>query len=255
MLDVFSILSPLDLTLAFAVALLAGTVKGLVGFALPMILISFLSLILPPDVALAGLILPTLVTNGIQALRQGVAAAVQSVRRFRVFLLVGAACLLASAQLVTRIPRDAFLTVLGVTVVGFALLQLSGLRFHLPRRSARIEAGVGAFAGLIGGMSGVWGPPTVAYLTALDTPKAEQMRVQGVIYGLGSVLLAGAHLGSGVLRAETAPLSALLVVPAVAGMWLGGFWQDRIDQGTFRKATLAVLLVAGLNLLRRAVLG
>jgi uncharacterized membrane protein YfcA len=69
------------------------------------------------------------------------------------------------------------------------------------------------------------------------------------------VLLAGAHLGSGVLRAETAPLSALLVVPAVAGMWLGGFWQDRIDQATFRKATLAVLLVAGLNLLRRAVLG
>lgn len=254
MLDVFSILSPLDLTLAFAVALLAGTVKGLVGFALPMILISFLSLILPPDVALAGLILPTLVTNGMQALRQGPAAALASVARFRVFLLVGLVFLLGSAQLVAVLPMSVLLLMIGVPITGFALMQLLGLGFRLAVQSPRVEAAVGAFAGFIGGMSGVWGPPTVAYLTALDTPKAEQMRVQGVIYGLGAVALMVAHVGSGVLRAETLPLSLALVVPAVLGMRLGQRFHDRVDQATFRKATLLVLTLAGLNLIRRGLI-
>ena len=69
-----------------AVAVLAGLIKGMVGFGMPMILISGLSSVLPPDVALGWLILPTLVTNGWQALRQGVRAAWESIRRFRLFL-------------------------------------------------------------------------------------------------------------------------------------------------------------------------
>ena len=87
--------------------------------------------------------------------------------------------------------------------------------------------------------------------TALDTPKQEQMRIQGVIYGLGAVFLLIAHTGSGVMRAETVPLSAAMVLPALVGMWIGGRLQDRIDQRAFRRATLAVLLIAGLNLVRR----
>jgi uncharacterized membrane protein YfcA len=38
-------------------------------------------------------------------------------------------------------------------------------------------------------------------------------------------------------------------------MWIGGRLQDRIDQAGFRRATLVVLLLAGANLIRRAVMG
>lgn len=255
MAEFLSLLSPLDWYLAFGVVFLAGAVKGMVGFAMPMISISGLSMILPPDWALAGLILPTLVTNGMQALRHGAAAAVASTKRFRVFLIAGFVCLAMSSQLVTRVPASTFLLMIAVPVVVFALMQLLGLRFTLAHRSARIEAAVGAVAGFVGGMSGVWGPPTVAYLTALNTPKADQMRVQGVIYGLGAVALTAAHFTSGILRAETFVFSLALIAPAVCGMWLGGLVQDRIDQAMFRKVTLAVLLLAGLNLLRRALIG
>ncbi|TMV03700.1 sulfite exporter TauE/SafE family protein [Ruegeria sediminis] len=251
----FGLLSPQDLVLACAVALLAGCVKGLVGFAMPMVLVSGLSIILPPDLALAGLILPTLVSNAVQALREGPQAAAESIRQFRVFLLVGLVFLLASAQLVTRVPTSAFLLMIGLPVMVFAVIQLIGVRFSVQKGSLRVEAGAGAVAGFIGGMSGVWGPPTVAYLTALDTPKRDQLRIQGVIYGLGAVALTFAHFGSGILRAETLPFSALLILPAVAGMWIGLKFHDRIDQATFRKATLLVLLIAGLNLVRRALTG
>jgi uncharacterized membrane protein YfcA len=56
------------------------------------------------------------------------------------------------------------------------------------------------------------------------------------------------------VRAETLPFSILLVVPAVLGMWIGGRLHDRIDQRLFKQATLIVLLVAGLNLVRRGLM-
>lgn len=251
----FSVVSLPDLYIAFAVALLAGAVKGMVGFGMPMVLVSGLSMTLAPDLALAGLILPTLVTNGFQALREGRIAAVSSIRQFKVFLIVGLIFLVSSAQLISLVPTQAFLLMVGIPVTVFAGIQLLGVKLTLSKPSARIEAVLGAVAGFVGGISGVWGPPTVAYLTALDTPKAEQLRAQGVIYGLGAAALAVAHIGSGVLRAETIPFSVALTIPAVAGMWVGLRLHDRIDQITFRKVTLLVLMIVGANLLRRGVFG
>ncbi|MBK0327702.1 sulfite exporter TauE/SafE family protein [Rhodobacteraceae bacterium F11138] len=251
----FALLSPTEFMLAFVVTCLAGLVKGMVGFALPTIIVSGLGMFLSPELALAGLILPTLVANGIQALRQGPRAAVSSVRRFAVFLSVGLVFLLASAQLVRVLSQSAMLLLIGIPVVFFTVWQLAGSGFTLKAPSRKIEALVGAFAGFIGGFSGIWGPPTVAYLTALNTPKQEQMRVQGVIYSLGAVALTAAHVGSGVLRMETLPFSVALVVPAMLGMVVGSWFQDRIDQKTFRRVTLFVLLFAGLNLTRRGLMG
>ena len=250
-----SLISTNGLAVAFGVALLAGLVKGIVGFAMPMVLLAGLGVFLPPELALAGLILPTLVSNGIQALRQGFRAALGSIRRFGVFLGVGLVFLLGSAQLVPVLSQSTMLLMIGLPVAGFAALQLVGFGWQLTGPSKRIEVALGGFTGFIGGMSGVWGPPTVMYLNALGTPKADHLRVQGVIYGLGSVALLTAHLGSGVLRAETALFSAALVVPALVGMWIGTKVQTRINQKGFRRATNIILMLAGVGLLWRGVFG
>ncbi|WP_170756059.1 sulfite exporter TauE/SafE family protein [Ruegeria lacuscaerulensis] len=254
-MTLFSVVSPSDILFALAVAFAAGWVKGMVGFAMPMVLVSGLSVFLSPQLALAGLILPTLVTNGVQALREGGPAAIDAIRQFRVFLSVGLVFLLAGAQLVRFVPETVFLLMIGIPVSVFAVIQIAGWKLTLEKTSTRVEAAIGAVAGFVGGMSGIWGPPTVAYLTALNTPKDVQMRVQGVIYGLGAGALVIAHLGSGILRAETAPFSAILILPALLGMWVGLRLQARIDQARFRKLTLMVLLIAGFNLLRKAVMG
>ncbi|WP_375259410.1 sulfite exporter TauE/SafE family protein [Citreimonas sp.] len=249
----FPDLSPLAVVLALCVALLAGVVKGIVGFAMPMIMISGLSSLMTPEIALAGLILPTLITNGMQALRQGPRAAVGSIGRFRLFLVVGLVALLISSQLVAVLRAEILLLAIGVPVAGFACLQLAGWQPKLGGQTRGLDVGIGAFAGFIGGLSGVWGPPVVAYLTAMNTEKRDQMRIQGVIYGLGAVALTFAHILSGVFDRAGAVFSAALIVPAVLGMWLGGKVQDRIDQRAFKRATLVVLLVAAANLIRRAL--
>ncbi|UWR22912.1 sulfite exporter TauE/SafE family protein [Sulfitobacter sp. S190] len=251
----FPLLTTGELMLACLVGVMAGLVKGIVGFAMPLVFISGLTVFMSPELALAGLILPTLATNAYQALRQGPRAAWASTARFRVFLISGGITLVAAAQLVRVFPDRVMMLVIGVPLTFFAAVQLGGWTFRLARQERRTEAVVGAVTGALGGLSGSWGAPTVAYLTALDTPKADQMRVQGVIYGLGAIALVGAHIGSGVLRAETVGFSAAMIPAGLVGMWVGTRVSDRIDQQLFRKATLVVLLIAGLNLLRRALIG
>lgn len=254
--EILALLTPATMIMCLIVAFGAGIIKGMVGFAMPMIMISGLSSIVGAEWALAGLILPTVATNLWQALRQGWKEAWHSVRRFRLFLMVGFVTLVGSAQLVRVLPADVLLILIGSPIVVFALIQLIGVQIHLRNgASSPVEVGVGAFAGLIGGVSGIWGPPTVMYLTAINTPKRDQIRIQGVIYGLGAIALLGAHIGSGVVRFETIPFSAVLLVPALIGTWLGFRIHDKIDQVAFKKATLIVLLVVGANLVRKGVMG
>lgn len=255
-MDALTSLIPLPLlALCFGITLLAGTVKGMVGFAMPMVMISLMSSVIDPELALAGLILPTVITNATQALRQGWRAALEAMLRFRIFLGVGLVALVISSQLVRVLPQETLLLMIGLPVSVFSALQLMGWQLRLPERGRLlIESALGGIAGFMGGFSGVWGPPTVMYLTALDTPKVEQMRIQGVIYGAGAVVLIFSHIASGVLQAETVPFSLALIAPAVLGMAIGTRLHDRIDQRAFRKATLAVLFIVALNLVRRALM-
>jgi uncharacterized protein len=247
---------PVLLAIAVAIALFAGMVKGAVGFAMPMVMISGLASIMPAEQALAALIVPTVVTNGIQALRQGRSAAWQSIVEYRRMLITLCLTILVSAQLVPHIPQRLLLIVLGLPIVAFALSQLAGwqFRFHADNR-ARAEVMTGAVGGFFGGISGVWGPPTIALLLSLDADKTESLRVQGVVYLIGAAILALAHLGSGVLNAATLPLSCVLTFPGIAGLFIGFAIHDRLDQARFRRWTLVVLVVTGLNLVRRALAG
>ena len=253
----FGIGSGMVLIFALALGVFAGLVKGVVGFSMPTILLSGLGSVASAEVALAGLILPTLATNGWQALRQGFAAMRESAGKHLAFLAAMPVTLIAASQLVPLVPGPLLLLAMGVLVAVFSALQMVGVRLYPPGwiPGSRARAGIGAVAGVMGGVSGIWGPPTVAMLTALNTEKTEQVRVQGVIYAIGAMALVAGHLGSGVLRAQTLPLSAVLVPAGLAGMWLGFRIQDRIDQRVFRRVTLIVLLIGGLNLIRRGLMG
>lgn len=253
---VYSLISPEALLLAVLVTLVAGFVKGAIGFAMPMIMVSGMASFLPADIALAAMILPTLLANLQQALREGPRSALAAMRGFWRYVAVVLVVIAFAAQLVTVLPKPVLFLCLGVPVTALALLQLVGWRPRLgSEHRARADIGFGVASGLMGGLSGVWGPTTVLYLSALGTPKQISVKVQGVIYGTGAIVLTLAHLRSGVLNASTAPLSGLLVIPAILAMWAGFRVQDRLDQDRFRRWTLAVLVVAGLNLIRRGLAG
>ena len=241
---------------ALAVAAVAGLVKGVVGFAMPMVLISGLATVMPPDLALGMLILPTAVTNLWQASRGGIDGARRAMRTHWLYLAIVFLFIAGSAQLIYVLPEPALFLILGVPVTFFATMQLLGWQIRFPASARRrVEVAIGAFAGFLGGLTGVLGPPTVMYLTALNTEKREQVQVQGIVFGLGAVVLFFSHLKSGVVNGPSMAGSAVLLVPALLAMAIGFRIQDSMDQALFRRATLAVLVIAGLNLVRRGLLG
>ncbi|MBC56766.1 MAG: hypothetical protein CL814_07510 [Confluentimicrobium sp.] len=241
---------------AVAVALFAGVVKGAVGFAMPMIMISCYSIFLPAPTALAGLIMATVLTNMAQAFRHGWRAALGSLRKY--WRLIGMVVLFIglSAPLVRVLPPNVLYLLLGVPIFAFSLSQLLGrqLIVNAVHRN-RAELLMGAVGGFFGGISGVWGPPVIAYLLSFNTEKTEMVRVQGVVFLIGAIVLLASHLTTGVLNAQTLPLSAVMVIPALGGMWIGFRVQDRLDPARFRKATLFILAIAALNLIRKGLMG
>ncbi|WP_380056404.1 sulfite exporter TauE/SafE family protein [Falsihalocynthiibacter sp. SS001] len=244
------------LIVACFITVIAGFVKGAIGFAMPMIMISGLASVVNSEMALAALILPTVMTNAAQAFRQGLRQGLQSAWRFRLYLGIVLVFILGSAQLVNVLPQNVMFLIIGIPVTLFSVTQIVGWQLRInPQHRKRAEIIIASVAGFTGGLSGVWGPPTVAYLTAIDTEKREQIRVQGVIYGAGAIVLMLAHIKSGVFNQSTASFSAVMLVPALIGMLIGMKVQDRLDQAKFKTATLFVLAIAGMNLIRRAFLG
>jgi len=244
------------LAIAIAVTVFAGFVKGAVGFAMPLIMVSGFTAIMEPAVAVAAIILPIVVSNVVQTFRTGIGPALEAVRSVWRYVLSVCLAIVVFAQFVPHIDPQVFYLILGVPVVAISLVQLLGVQLVIPpRHRGWAEWAAGIVSGMLGGFAGTWGPTTVLYLLAIDMPKVKQIVVQGVIYGAGSVALLGAHLASGVLNAATIPLSAALVLPGLGGVWLGFRLQDRLDQALFRKAVLTVLIVSGANLLRKGLFG
>lgn len=242
---------------ASAIMAFGGFVKGAVGFALPMIGIGGLGSFMPAQDTVAILIFPTVLTNFWQTVRQGVGPAVETLGQFWKLNLLLALTIGVAAQWVPGVPSSALFVFLGVLIVTAATLQIAGWRPRAPteaRPRAALEVVTGLVAGICGGLSGVWGPPVLFFLVALDCAKTLQIRAFGLCAAIGSMILVPAHVLSGLLNERTLPLSLLMCLPVVLGMLAGLRWQDRMDQALFRRLTLVVLCAAGLNLLRRGLL-
>ena len=73
------------------------------------------------------------------------------------------------------------------------------------------------------------------------------------IFDLCILLLIG-HARSGIATLPALSLGTFAILPACLGIWIGFKVQDRINQHVFRIATLSVLVLAGINLIRRGIM-
>jgi uncharacterized membrane protein YfcA len=233
--------------------LAAGAVKGILGMGLPTVAMGLLGLIMPVAQAAALLIVPSLATNVWQMLRGGhlrtlwhrlwplFAGAVLGVWAGHGFMAAGAG-------------RHASL-LLGVCLVAYAAAGLVGWR--LARPAARMEkamsAVVGVLTGLLTAATGVFVLPAVPYLQALDMDKDEMTQALGLSFTISTLALGSNLVAAGVFRLEAAAQSLAVLVPALAGMWLGQRVRDELSQEGFRRWLFGGLLVLGGWLVGRAL--
>jgi uncharacterized membrane protein YfcA len=58
---------------------------------------------------------------------------------------------------------------------------------------------------------------------------------------------------NGVLVVENVVASAIGAVPVMIGVWLGRKVRNKVEQKTFQRILLLVLIVIGFNLIRRSI--
>ncbi|MEZ5723133.1 MAG: hypothetical protein R3D59_17335 [Paracoccaceae bacterium] len=173
------------------------------------------------------------------------------VRRFRVFIVMMLVFLASSAQLVNLIPDAVLYLVIGLPIVAFALFQ-PGWRLRLnPSTGCATNwrwAACGVRRRPVGGSGAAAGGLPGGGRGAKARGGARPWR--DLRDRRGGVGLRPSALGCA-LNSATPPLSAAAMVPALAGLWAGGLLHARMLQSTFRRAMLVVLVLAGLNLMRR----
>ena len=238
------------------VTLFAGFTKGVTGFALPMIMVSGMAMFIDPKLAIATIVVPAMVGNLWQAMQQGWREALTTLKKYKLLIGTTLVMIFVHAQWINYLNFNTLLMLLGFAIAGISLVQILGVNFKIKPENKTIGAFItGQIAGFFGAIAGTWGPPTIIYLLAVDTPKQEQVRVAGIAFGLGAVMFWIAHGKSGLVTGEALGLSIALLVPMAIGLYAGNQAQGKIDQKIFRQITLWVLLIAGLNILRKAMMG
>lgn len=231
--------------------LLAGTIKGTVGLGLPITAVGILSQVTEPQLAVILSVFPIVAGNIWQVYRSG--HVLDAIRRYWPFAATLAVSLLATTSLAPGVPAEVLTIVLGLVIVLFAVTNLAFQPPELPDRFDRIGQVIGGLvSGLFGGLTAIWGPPMVIYFLARRLEKDEFIRASGLLFLTGSIPLLVGYAHNGLLNLPTAQMSALLILPTIAGFTLGERLRSRLNSDRFRTAVLVVFLLMGLNLLRRA---
>lgn len=232
--------------------LIAGTVKGVVGFGLPTVSLALLTLAIGLPQAMALLLVPSLVTNLWQAAAGGQARAI--LRRIWPFLLTATATVWLGAMALTRVDVAVLTGLLGVLLVVYATVILAGLRLTVtPPQEIWVGPLVGLANGVLTGMTGSFVVPGVLFLQAIGLSRDRLIQAMGMLFAASTMALGVALQGSGFLTVDLGKLSAVALVPAVIGMILGQRIRRMLPEDLFRRVFLAALLMLGAYIFGRAV--
>ena len=246
-------MTALETTLfASGALLIAGTIKGFVGLGLPTVSLAVLSLVFEPRAAMGLILVPMLMTNFWQMLRgpdlRGVIA------RYWRFALVLAMCVSATIWFSQSASNQLLLLALGFVVLAFVAVSWRDLVPCIPPKLDRpVEFGLAAFAGLIGGLTAAWAAPMAMYLKARRVSPEEFVQASGFLIAAGSLPFIVMFLIVGHYEISGLGVSALLLIPTLAGFSLGEYLRRGVDPKAFHRVLMIVFLGFGLNLVYRGL--
>ncbi|MBU8541337.1 sulfite exporter TauE/SafE family protein [Falsiroseomonas tokyonensis] len=232
------------------VFLIAGAAKGLIGLGLPTIAIGLLALAMPPAEAAGLLLLPSLVTNILQASGPGWR---DLLRRLWPMLLLLVPGTLAGIGLLTGGGALA-LGLLGLALAAYGGWGLLAPPVALSPRMERLSAApIGLAGGLVTGATGVFVMPVVPWLGALGLPRDALVQALGLSFLVATLALGLALAWQGSFTPISAGASLLALPPTLAGLALGSRLRGLIPPPLFRRIFFGSLLALGAHLAIRGL--
>ncbi|MBU9661054.1 sulfite exporter TauE/SafE family protein [Burkholderia multivorans] len=232
------------LTIVAAIFLLAGAVKGMIGLGLPTIAMGLLTLAMPPSAAASLLLVPSFVTNVWQlAIGPSFGPLLRRLWPLLAGLTVGT---LAGGLPALATGSRWMHAALGVVLILYGLWGLAAARLPAPGRHERwLSAAVGYLTGAVTAATGVFVVPAVPYLQALRLSKDDLIQALGLSFTASTIALGLQLRVSGALQTVDLGMSALALVPALAGMAGGQYARRVMSEKTFRRCFFVALLALG----------
>ena len=232
--------------------LISGSIKGLTGIGLPTVSMGILTLFMAPRLAIALMLLPMLLSNLWQVIREGEIRV--SLKRFRVFATVIFISVGITALATQNVSDRVLLAVLGVVILLFVGFSLKGWVPRVaPGYDILAQGLFGLLSGILGGLISGWAAPLAIYLTMSRADREWFIRGTGMLIFAGSVPLTVAYLWTGQMDAQLFAISACMLIPTFAGFTLGEALRRRVPVAIFHKLVLGMFAFLGMNLLRRAI--
>jgi uncharacterized membrane protein YfcA len=245
--------APLWLIVALAGSLLvAGTVKGTIGVGMPVVAFPLVSALIDVRAAVMLLTVPLIISNIPQAFEGGATrACLNSLVPVLCGLVPG---IFVGSVLLLQFGAPIATTLAGFAVVVTALLMLTAPALRVHDRM-QLPAGVGAgfFGGVLGGLAAMPGPLVFIYLLARGSRGRGFTKQASLFLVLSAALMALALTVSRQFDWTDLALSTLALAPVGLGMVAGQRLRDALPADTFKTLVLAVVLLAGLQMLYRGI--
>ncbi len=231
-----------------------GLIKGVLGIGTPLLTVPMMAYVLPVHEAVVIMAIPVVVANLWQA--YDAKRPIETVKRFWPAFTSLFAGTWFGVWILSGIEEKVLLTIVGLMVIFFTLIQGSKRKIFIPVRYER-SAGA-AFcgsAGLIGGLSSMFGPMMILYLVSLPTLEKDKfVNTISFLYVGAVVPWTILLLGMGMMNARLALLSGLAVIPLLIGLLLGRSIRKHVRDSVFYRLILGVLIVSGGSMIWRALL-
>jgi len=238
--------------LGIAGILLASFIKGAIGFGFPAVSTPLLALVMDVKQAVAILILPNMVMDGVQAFRRR--GLVTTLRRHATLYACGIGGTFVGTKLLAFVSPQLALGILGGFVLTFVGVNARTVVLSVPPEwEWFLSPSVGFAVGVVGGITNVQGPPLVLYFYALGVPKLEFVRSISISFFIYKAAQLAALIQFGLMTRSLFGLSVLASALSLGTFWLGLKVQDRIPQALFNRATLYFLGLLGGVLVVRAL--
>lgn len=245
------ILSPEGLLIVGAIFLLGGFSKGVVGLGMPTIAVGLGTAVYGLETALALAAVPVIATNIWQGLTGGYFR--DLMQRFWLLLLTTAVLAWVGAGILAKSDGAVLAGVLGIILVAYAVLGLTTPRIpHPGRHESWMSPVVGILTGFITGLTGSSVVPGVMYLQALDLGRDRLVQSMGILFTVSWSALALSLADNRLISGDTIGVSAIALIPAIAGMLIGQRIRSKVPEKQFRTVFLAAILILGIYIAVRA---
>lgn len=142
----------------------------------------------------------------------------------------------------------------GVLLVLYTIYGLARPAFRPMQIGKPADIAIGVVNGLVGGLTGLGGVISTISCQLRGWSKDAQRAVFQPVLFAAFVVISISMIATGAVTFETLKLYALGLPFMFAGLWSGFKLYGKIDDETFRKAVLILLLLAGLSLILPALI-